>query len=768
MKSIQFGCMLLLLILFISPCLLFSQLDLPINQWATHLPYNNAEKVEVGDKFVFYATNKAILKLSRDDFSFQKLSKTEGLSDSEIAALYFHKPMASLIICYRSGLIDIIKPTGKLANADILNFNNIPIDKTIHSISFYDNKSALINAAYGISLLNLETGRILFTLFTPTIPIVASARINRQIFILSANAVYRFDERSKGIIQDFGSWTKLAASDGLPERSAYNGIALYKNKLYVSTANAVYQFDSAKFHTWYSSPDWVFEYLKAQELHLFASVRHKQNTTKSIMAFSDQPNPVFLSKECVENNTDIAQSEDGKIWLADNRWGFRSLKEISSSSCDVLFVSGPLQSEVFEIGIFSDGTYFAGGGIKLNYLPLYNSAGVMKFANNRWTAINAYDPALSQFSPFQDALRIREHPDKSKIYIGLYGQGLLEYDKATNNHTMFNASNSLLTGVMGDSTIVRVVGLDFDKNQTLWVATYAGIYSIFSFDKNRVWKRHPFHNFLFNDLKVDHNGYVWASIRDGGVLVYDPAKNQQILLNKSNSELTTNDVRCIEVDLDGDVWVGTAEGPVVFECDADIFSGRCRGNRRKVNQDGIIYYLLSSEIIRSIAVDGANRKWFGTSNNGVYVQSPSGENQIYFFNSKNSPLLDDNILDIAIDPKNGYAWIATAKGLQVFRCDATGATNFFSTTHSVFPNPVPPDFNGLIAINGLARDAKVKITDMSGRLVYETIANGGQATWDGYDYLGRKASSGVYLVFANATQDFEQTQGFVTKIVIAK
>jgi hypothetical protein len=62
----------------------------------------------------------------------------------------------------------------------------------------------------------------------------------------------------------------------------------------------------------------------------------------------------------------------------------------------------------------------------------------------------------------------------------------------------------------------------------------------------------------------------------------------------------------------------------------------------------------------------------------------------------------------------------------------------------------------------------VKITDLSGRLVFETISNGGQAIWDGKDYLGRKASSGVYLVFANTTQDFESAEAIVTKIVISR
>jgi hypothetical protein len=46
----------------------------------------------------------------------------------------------------------------------------------------------------------------------------------------------------------------------------------------------------------------------------------------------------------------------------------------------------------------------------------------------------------------------------------------------------------------------------------------------------------------------------------------------------------------------------------------------------------------------------------------------------------------------------------------------------------------------------LVNNAIVKITELNGRLVYQTRALGGQAVWDGRDYKGRKISSGIYLV----------------------
>jgi hypothetical protein len=128
-------------------------------------------------------------------------------------------------------------------------------------------------------------------------------------------------------------------------------------------------------------------------------------------------------------------------------------------------------------------------------------------------------------------------------------------------------------------------------------------------------------------------------------------------------------------------------------------------------------------------------------------------------------LLDNTIIDVAIDGKTGEAWIATDRGLQVFRSDATSALDNSFGQALVFPNPVPSNYSGIIAINGLSRDARVKITDISGRLVYESLATGGQFNWNGNDYLGHRSATGVYLVWANTTQNLDNSYALMTKII---
>jgi hypothetical protein len=91
--------------------------------------------------------------------------------------------------------------------------------------------------------------------------------------------------------------------------------------------------------------------------------------------------------------------------------------------------------------------------------------------------------------------------------------------------------------------------------------------------------------------------------------------------------------------------------------------------------------------------------------------------------------------------------MATAGGLISYRAAATEPDPDASKV-SIFPNPVRPGFEGLVGISGLPENVIVKITDVSGRLVHETRALGGSAAWNVRDYRGRRAATGIYLVYA--------------------
>ncbi len=768
--------MLRILILCALPVLNFAQSNLAIGNWASHLPFNAGKQVTESPDYVYYSTDHGILKVNKTDYSFQRISRTEGLSGSEINAIYYHEASKQLVIAYLNGVIDLYGEQGVYTLVDIFNFNNVPIDKVINRIRLLDDQNVLICSNYGLSLLNVVSHTFPFTLFTPNLKVYDCIRKGSDYYMATEHGAYSFADNGINIIQNFASWQKLSNANGLPATTAFHSVVQFDDELYFATISEIFRGNGIQFSSFYKDLNYEIKFLKSGTQHVFAGLNCQLSCKDRLIAFDMNGGIQYAADGCADDILDVQESADGKIWYADQRWSFRYSQGLDQS-CNAIWVSGPISNRAFEIAPLDDGVYVAVGGIDATFTPNYNGEGIAKYKDGNWSAINSgTEPDLAPYN-LTDVMRIAQSNDKNKIFFASAGKGLIEYDRINDKYKVYNKTNSPLLGTVGDTANVRLSGLAFDRKNTLWITNYLAPTGLVSLSSSGEWKNYIFPNNanLFTEVKVDQNGYKWIISRlNGGVMVFDegdpanPSDDRRIQLTSSNTEMTSNDVRTVEVDLDGDVWVGTAEGPVVFECGSSIFSGNCKGSRRKVDQDGIIYYLLSSEVITSIAVDGANRKWFGTSNNGIYVQSPTGEFQIYNFNTSNSPLLDNNIIDIAVDPKTGEAWIATGSGIQVFRSDATLAKDVFTGSARVFPNPVPADFEGPIAISGLARDARVKITDLSGRLVYESFSNGGEAIWNGRDYLGRKVASGIYLVFANTTQDFETAEGLVTKIVITR
>ncbi|HEY0065896.1 MAG TPA: hypothetical protein VGB46_00990, partial [Flavisolibacter sp.] len=174
-------------------------------------------------------------------------------------------------------------------------------------------------------------------------------------------------------------------------------------------------------------------------------------------------------------------------------------------------------------------------------------------------------------------------------------------------------------------------------------------------------------------------------------------------------------------------------------------------------------YLFKGEQVRSIAVDGADRKWVATSG-GAWLINPAGDVVLAHFTEDNSPLLSNDVKSIAINGRTGEVFFATGKGIISFRGTATEAEEEKGKV-LVFPNPVPPGYEGQIAVRGLPANSIFKIAELNGRLVYQGRTLGGQAVWNGRDLKGNRAASGVYLVIVVDEQKREKEVG---KIVLVR
>ena len=218
----------------------------------------------------------------------------------------------------------------------------------------------------------------------------------------------------------------------------------------------------------------------------------------------------------------------------------------------------------------------------------------------------------------------------------------------------------------------------------------------------------------------------------------------------NSGDLPSNRVNALAVDLDNEVWIGTDAGFAVLYNAENAFgasSGDYNAQRIKVEFEGNVEYVLGATGITDIEVDGANRKWMATENSGIVLLSPDGLEIIEQYTMENSPLISNNIIDLELDHNSGELFIVTDKGLISYRTDATAGKSRDYSEVNVFPNPVRPDFTGVITMQGIQYDSDIKVTDAAGNLVYKTTSNGGTATWDGRTLNGEPVATGVYLIW---------------------
>ena len=749
---------------FISMGILFAQTDLKIYQWKSHLPYATGESITQSSTKVYFATPFSIFSVDKEEQSLDFLTKVEGLSDIKMSVLKYAPEHETLIASYANSNIDLVKPDRVVNLPDVKNFDIVG-DRAIYNI--YQATPDLFYLSCGFGVVEMNVAREEFG-FTANLGVKVNdiTIFEGNFYAATEEGIYRISTGAGVNPQNSGEWELLGSEEGFSDDYSSDAIVTYNNNLYIDVNDTLYQYKEGvlEFIHYEENHDIIF--ITAEGAHMLVGEYCNINgvdCTGKVLFFDENHSFETSSSGCVNRPYYAIEDENQNVWFSD-RWRGVRVANNYMNDCIPININAPYSEHATEIVVDGDNLWLAtetpGAG---------NDFGYYSLIDGQWKVYSkkSYPNELSKLTT---CYRIAIHPDNEKVYVGSYDVGLLEMDGE--NFTFYDQTNSPLT-TGADPSRVRVGGLAFDESRNLWISNNSAQNPIVVFKSDGSWQN----NFSttgkgLRQVIVDDSGNKWFTVDGGsqGVLIFnegnldDPDDDQSRVLTSSNSQLPINNVNSLAVDLDGDVWVGTNEGVVVFECGSNVFDPNCQGSKRIVQVDGFNAYLLETEIVTAIAVDGANRKWFGTKN-GIFVQSASGEEQVAFFDKDNSPLFDNSITDIEVDQANGEVFIGTTSGMISLRYDATGGEVINSASVYAFPNPVRPDYSGPIAIKGLARDANVKITDINGQRVYETKALGGQAIWDGTDYNGKRASSGVYLVFSTSTQQAENPDAIVTKIL---
>lgn len=379
--------------------------------------------------------------------------------------------------------------------------------------------------------------------------------------------------------------------------------------------------------------------------------------------------------------------------------------------------------------------------------------------------------------------------DPEHVFAG--GQtGLYEY-RSGRFVKEYSIGNSPLkeaaTVSQGNRNYVIVSAVRFDSSGNLWLAnSISPSTSLLELTRSGEWVDHHDSQLMvegygrsmegMSGMMFDSRGLMWFAnnyYRKPAVMRYQPSADALLayssgFTNQDGVSLTFNYLSDVAEDREGNIWFGSNIGPFYISAsDAAQGAPGAVFNQFKVpRNDGsnLADYLLSGIGITAVAVDGANRKWFGTAGNGVYLISADNTEQVCHFTAENSPLLSDNVMDIAIDGTTGEVFFGTDNGLCSYMSDATEpATEMEKGNVYAYPNPVEPGYTGLITVVGLTFDADVKVTTATGYLVAEGRSSGGTFTWDGRDRQGKRVASGVYNI---VTAKSDGSKGTVCKLAI--
>ena len=751
----------------------FSQ-EIGIGEWRDHLPYSNSISLtEVGNK-IFCATPYSIFYYDKEDYSVARLTKVNGLTDIGISTIKYNTENQTLVVAYTNTNIDLLK------GSVIINISDIkrkPIlgNKTINNITFRD-QYAYLACGFGIVVLDIEKEEISDTYYIGP----EGSQINvyditfddqDSIYAATEAGIYKASLLNPNLA-DFSSWTKDLQVP-YPELS-YNIIEFFAGRIFANNVNEAFSSDTVFMYdgqSW-SRFDAVGNSTKGNIQSMYGRLVFANNSNIDVydasltrVYFTYSPGGMSIHPQ------DALIDKDDFVWEADRFSGL--VKTFNDGwSAEVIKLNGPKTADVFALSVTGKDIWAVPGGRDISWGNIWKRAETYGFVNGSWTNLDYKN--TPELEPARDMLCVVVDPANSKKFFGgTWGYGIFEF---VNNEltTVYTDENSTLQPITGFEKI-NIGGLIFDNDHNLWVANSnaASILSVMMNDGS--WHALSLGSVAtgidVGEIVIDQMNQKWMLVRDHGLLVFNdnntitnPNDDQAKKLNGNpgNGDLPGLKILSFAVDQDGELWLGSDEGVAVIYSPGNVFNdGNYDAQRILVEQDGYVQYLLETEAVTAIAIDGANRKWFGTDRAGVFLMSEDGTKQILHFNDENSPLLSNSISSIVIND-DGEVFFGTSQGIISYKGTATPTPPPGSAIYA-YPNPVREDYNGVIAIKGLFQNSDVKITDVSGTLVFATKAEGSQAIWHGRNFNGDKVQTGVYLVFI--TND-DGSETAVTKILV--
>lgn len=754
-----------------------------LGSWRAHLAYHNATQCAVAGGKVYVVSDGSLYSYTPEDEFVESYDKSNILSDHGIRHIGVCEESNTLVIVYENANIDLIRPDEEVVN--ITDFANVSTyDPQVNDLRIIGNK-AYLSTNFGVVILDVEREEFCNT-YMLNKATYSCVELDSTIYAATAKGLYSGSMHAN--LLDTINW-KLHSNE------VYTQLAVFDKRLMaLKKQESVYSVNLT---------DGMPALLRKGQFQFMHSTRNRfivGNHTNTFV-YHTVGNSIQLS---FAGDVNYLTTDGDCYWTANGAKGLNGYRYDANTKSTTQVVSqiapnSPIRNHCQYLSFVDNDRLLVAGG-NINYKDwgsLHRNGTLMMYEEGTWHSFEEEGLASRTAGRYRNMTSIVQDPqDPNHHYASSYGQGIYEFRDMKFVKQYTHKEKSGLTEVIAspiESPVpnsyeyTRVSRLQYDKQGNLWITNSHGVSPLKYMKPNGefVSLYYPLleGQETMGEVLFDHNGWVWVVSLQGPANLFCIDMNathentaddrikvfDEKFIDQDGNSVEIYCINDIAEDHNGDIWVMTDKGPYVLYDTEEAFSNNYHFTKIKVpRNDGTNYadYLLDGVYTTCIEIDAANRKWIGTLSNGLYLIASDGLETIHHFTKDNTPLPSNSIESLALHHPSGELFIGTDKGLASYTTDATRAEDTYNEEKVyAYPNPVAPDYDGLITIVGLKANSHVKITNTAGRLVAEGTSLGGSFTWNGRTPHGARVDSGVYYVLGC---DEEGKEGIVTKVLFIK
>ena len=747
-----------------------------IGDWNIHTSYCETTYCQVVGNKIYVLASGALFSYNKEDGEVYVYDNINELNDTNITHIAYCKNIDALVIVYKNANIDLLYSNGEVYN--ISDFKNkILPSKIINSINI-EESTLYMSTSFGVVVLNLEKHEFTNT-YNLKLDTFCSYVKDNFLYIGTEKGMYKGSLNDN--LLDFSKWVKIRDSKAVALNETDNQLLYVVDK-----AGAFLLMENLEIKPLDTNSK-AFKFLYKEGDKIYLGWENKLTIIEQ---------DASLQTYAVTQGTNFLAVDGNTFWSCKGIKGLVESRISNNTFTDgenYIQPNSPVRNNCEFMKFINDEKLLVAGGT-LNYFDITFIPGtVMEYNYSEGKWYNFREDNIKDFTgvKYVNVCSVDEDPtEEGHYFAGSFGQGLYEFrNREIVAH--YNHKNSPLQSPVSLSNpsvvnYIRVPKVEFDNQGNLWIVNTHVEDIVKVLKKDGTWLSLKYDDIAgfetVSDIFIDSRGWLWAVSTQGDPGLFCAQMNNtpfdtsddktktwlNNITNQDGTNYTIYTVFCAIEDKQGEIWVGTDNGLFVIR-DAKKFFNDGIFTQIKVPRNdgtGLADYLLSGTAVSVIKTDGANRKWIGTKNNGIYLVSADGIEMIHHFTKENSILPSNNITSIAVNGKSGEVFIGTDGGIVSFMSNATEPAKELNEDNvHAYPNPVRASYSGNITITGVTHDCELKIVDAAGYLINEGHSTGGSYTWNGRNAKGEKVASGVYYVLM---YDENGDESIATKILITR